>query len=50
MPTATPHLYVSSDLADGQTLDQWRYALNVRRRTSRRRPLHLPSLRLRLGH
>ena len=48
--TATPHLYVDSDLGEKQTLVEWRVARDLARRISRRRRFHLPSLRLRLAH
>jgi hypothetical protein len=47
---ASPHLYVSCDLDDGQTLVEWRAALDLARRVTRRRRFRLPSLRLRLAH
>ena len=51
LSTAAPHLYVDSDLRDGQTLVEWRVARDLARRPSRRRrSLRVPSLRLRLAH
>ena len=52
MLTTAPHLYVTSDLADEQTLVQWRHARDLARRSARppRLRLRLPALRLRLAH
>ena len=51
MPAA-PHIYIDSDLLEGQTLIAWRREQVASRRAakSRRRPLRLPTLRLRLAH
>lgn len=50
MTSTAPLVYVESDLLEGQTLTEWRHALEAGRRVTRRRPLRLPTLRLRLGH
>jgi hypothetical protein len=50
MTSYAPLVYIQSDLGEGQTLSQWRSALEAERRVTRRRPLRLPSLRLRLAH
>ena len=49
MLSNAPLVYVESDLLEGQTLSEWRHGLEAERRVTRRRPLRLPSLRLRLA-